>query len=87
MTVLSSGGVSSLDRSSAASNDSGVLSGDWGNVVCDTQVAVLSHRAVQVRRLLIFAILLIFEANACVYESVCVWNSFLTYPGVVQSPD
>ena len=51
VTVLPSAGVTSLDRSSVASNDSGLLSGDWGNVVCGIQVAVLSHHALQVRRL------------------------------------
>jgi hypothetical protein len=48
-TVLSSGNLTSLDGTSAASNATTVVdSGSWGDVVCDGGVVVYSHTALVV---------------------------------------
>ena len=49
ISVLASGGLTSFDGTSPASNDSvTVSSGSWGDVVCDASVMVYSYRGLQV---------------------------------------
>ncbi len=49
VTLLESGGLTSLDGSSAPANDTAALSaGSWGDIVCDLSIDVFSASALQV---------------------------------------